>query len=146
MDIFEQRIYELALGFRTALETCPRTLLPTTFAEFPRGSCGDTSLLLGTFLKDNDCGYFMYVSAVRGAHKDNSWETHGWLVQGDLVVDITADQFCEVRDSVIVTRDSEWHRQFFIDHCSPGDFRSYDQSTYTMLASVYDMIVDRARK
>ena len=50
-----------AAQFRTALEECERRLLPITFEDFPRGSCGDATLLLAKFLQDSGLGMFDYI-------------------------------------------------------------------------------------
>ncbi|MBK1688899.1 hypothetical protein CKO37_15505 [Rubrivivax gelatinosus] len=97
----------LAIAFRAAIETADRQQLTRDFRDFPGGACGDTSLLLGQYLLDRGCGPFRYVEGRRGDHH------HSWLQQGSLVVDITADQFPDCDEAVIVLRDgSPWHERF----------------------------------
>jgi hypothetical protein len=38
--------------------------------------------------------------------------SHVWIEQNGLIVDVTADQFDDVDDPVIVTRDGAWHSEF----------------------------------
>ena len=39
--------------------------------------------------------------------------THAWIDQGGLIVDITADQFDDIDDAVIVTFDRSWYDRRF---------------------------------
>ena len=48
LDLLRER----ATNFRDAIERCERSSLPITFENFPCGSCGDVTLLLGTFLSE----------------------------------------------------------------------------------------------
>ena len=77
--------------------------------QFPRGCCGIASELLGRYLTDTKLGSWDYVAgeAPRGRG------THGWVDQGRLIVDITADQFDDVDSPVIVTFDRSWYDRRF---------------------------------
>ena len=136
-----ERLRATAREFRLAIEHLDRSVLPVTFENFPRGSCGDAVLLLGTYLLDNGYGEFGYVLGERGDHQANTWSSHTWLEKQNLVVDITADQFPEISDKVIVCLDSEWHRQFNgkIEH--KADYRIYDSRTAASLNNVYNEIL-----
>jgi hypothetical protein len=59
------RIRDLAKRLRAAIEACDLTTLPITFHEFPRGSCGDASLILAKHLKDNVNGSWKRTPPVR---------------------------------------------------------------------------------
>jgi len=119
------KVNMLSNQFRHAFEQC-RLKLSVCFQRFPNGSCGDATLLLGSYLKDKDCGKFIWVKAVRG-RKGKDWTTHGWLKQGDILVDITADQFPEIEEKVIVKTQSEWHASFeIIDENQIADYRLCD--------------------
>ncbi|EGQ9441053.1 hypothetical protein F1K75_18490 [Vibrio cholerae] len=80
---------------------------------FPGGCCGDTSQLLGLFLKQNydkDC---TYISA-RGLG-NNRDQSHAWLQCDGYIIDITADQFNSIGynlDKVIISESSEFHENF----------------------------------
>jgi hypothetical protein len=115
----------LARRMRTAFDQLPRGHLPYSMQQFPAGACGDTSILLGAYLVD--CGHlgFEYICGTRGDHDAGDWTTHAWLARGDLVVDITADQFVDAPAGVIVESPSIWHRQFDCDPGTPSDFRAY---------------------
>ncbi|NOT99971.1 MAG: hypothetical protein HOO95_00125 [Gallionella sp.] len=121
MDI--KVIEKIAHRMRDSIKAIPREQLPFPMSSFPIGACGDASLLLGAYLVD--CGYhnFLYISGERGTYTDNSWTSHAWVAKGELVIDITADQFADAPASVIVASPSAWHQQFEIESSSPSDFR-----------------------
>jgi hypothetical protein len=103
-------IRELAKEVRDALV---RTRLEQIISlqDFPAGSCGDASLLLGEYLFEHGQGEWTYVS--RGRRSGS--QSHAWIEKNGLIVDITADQFDDVDDEVIVTEDPTWHGQFASD-------------------------------
>lgn len=74
---------------------------------FPNGWCDDCSRVLGVLLREQGESGFERVVGRRGEHLEKS---HVWLRRGDLIVDITADQFQdEITASVMVTTDHVWH-------------------------------------
>ena len=94
-----------ATQFRSMLERTGAACFQH-FDEFPRGCCGDTCYLLATHLEATGFGRFIY----RVGWRDGC--SHAWLEQDGIIVDITADQFADGPGPVIVTNDSDWHRQF----------------------------------
>lgn len=102
---------------------------------FPRGACGDTSLLFGAYLVDHSITGFKWMSGCRGDVRDNTWTSHAWLQRGNLVVDLTADQFADAPAGVIVMCPSPWHAQFNGEERGSGDFR--DRSNVDQLARLY---------
>ncbi len=126
--------------FRDAIERTDRSRLGVTFDSFPRGSCGDTALLLGHFLKQHGFSDVTYLFGERG-EVNVDWTSHAWLRVEGYVVDITADQFPEVTARVIVARDSNWHRGFEIENEHEGDFSIYDAATVAALGQIYAAIV-----
>ena len=105
----------LSKRFRTAIECSVDDLHSVSLREFPRGSCGDVSDMLGVFLHRTlkiDCEY------VSGWHEDQS---HAWLEVDHRIVDITADQF-KGNEAVIVSADSSFHRMFKVEHRRIPDF------------------------
>jgi hypothetical protein len=132
----EDAIREAAILFRRAILRCPRTDLPT-LKDFPRGSCGDTSILLGEYLYSRSLGLWEYAagSRMRDLH------SHAWIEHGGLIVDITADQFEEIEEPVIVTRDPGWHRQFvYPEPRHPARIGDYDSGTQSWLRPIYERI------
>ena len=112
-----EKIEILATKFRDAIEDYVQDAtkncisLPPSLKSFPEGSCGDTSLLLGIYLRENGINAY-YVHGERGNISDSTWQTHAWLQYGRIIIDITADQFEEIKKNVIVTTDSRWHKSF----------------------------------
>lgn len=102
-------LIEAARRFREAILRCPPKSLGITFESFPRGACGDTSDLLCEYLIDIG---FQNVKYVSGERWDPDYHSHAWVEVDGVIVDITADQFPDVSEPVLVTRDSTWHRQF----------------------------------
>lgn len=141
-DHTQQRLLQLATAFRDAIERADRSCLGITLANFPRGSCGDASLLLGHFLKEHGFTEVTYVLGERG-HAGADWTSHAWLRVEGYIVDITADQFSEVDQRVIVAQRSPWYETFKIEDERHGDFTAYDTSTAANLAHIYAVIAEQ---
>jgi hypothetical protein len=121
MDI--ARVEGIARALRNAIEMCEPTKLP--WPAFPHGACGDTSLILGQVLHDTGIKGFDYVGGNK--HRDNGewYSSHGWLQNGEWIVDITADQFPDVETPVIVTNCSEWHQHWTKSEPTPSTLEAY---------------------
>jgi hypothetical protein len=94
----------MSLQFRKALIKYGIKRLPISFHEFPMGSCGDASLLLGKYLDEMGLGQFDYVCGELGR------QSHAWLEKDGIIVDITADQFDGVVEEIIVTDNNDFHK------------------------------------
>jgi hypothetical protein len=127
-------------AFRAAILRCGRQALPVTLHEFPRGACGDAALLLARYLRDEGFGEFVYVLGLRSDTVGEGCCSHAWLQQGDVVVDITADQFPEVADSVVVMTDRQWYDTFRQNECHSADFDAYDPHTRSDLGNAYQRV------
>jgi hypothetical protein len=128
--------------FRAAIVAFPDTKL-VGLNNFPRGSCGDASVLLGQYLYDAGFGIWDYVS---GERVDDLW-SHAWIEKDGVIVDITADQFDEVDAKVIVTRDHEWHHQFQLrDLRHVAILDMYDEDTCSQLTEAYKRIAAAVKR
>jgi len=138
------QIIEMAMRFRAAIESIPPEARPICMQSFPRGACGDTALLFGAFLVDQEVSGFKYIRGERGSQENDTWTTHAWLQRDDLVVDLTADQFPDAPAGVIVSSQSIWHAQFQTEVGSESDFRQYSgygaNLLYPMYANVLSVI------
>jgi hypothetical protein len=134
------KVEELAKRMRAAIEAVPRERLPPSMSAFPAGSCGDASLLLGTYLVDSGISDFEYICGDRGSHVDNTWTSHAWLARGALIVDITADQFEDAPGKVIVSTESVWHRDFEAERGQPSDFRVWNGPGTYHLHTMYAVL------
>lgn len=139
-DIDTQLIELNVCKFRRALENCPKNLLPISFERFPIGSCGDATLLLGKYLQKKGFGDFDYILGESGTHSDDTWHSHAWLQKGELIIDITADQFADFEQPVIVTINSPWHKKYRIKDVHPADYEIYDDYTKATLAVAFHSV------
>jgi hypothetical protein len=132
---------KLATEFRAAIERCPRDRLPIGFREFPAGACGDASLLLARYLEENGHTGFFYVLGMRNGG------FHAWLSKDGLVIDITADQFSDQHQAVIVALASRWHGSFRVDRRDefPENFGKWDKAAAATLANAYRMVMSQLR-
>ncbi|MHB0704089.1 hypothetical protein ACX4MT_00015 [Roseomonas mucosa] len=130
------KISLLAARFRKAIETCRKAKLPITFQHFPRGSCGDAALLLAKYLEENKIGQFNYMLGRRDDH------SHAWLQNNTVIVDITGDQFPDMKHSIFVSTSSRWHEEFNGEILHVADFELYDPHTRHYLKSAYHLILD----
>ena len=125
---------------RSAIEALPREVLPPPMSSFPKGSCGDVSLLLGAYFKDRGVLGFEYICGARGNHQDNTWTSHAWLSNGALIVDITADQFEDGPGKVIVKEHSLWHATFATEKGQNSDFRAWSGPGTYHLHTMYQVL------
>jgi hypothetical protein len=137
-------IRKLATQFRRAIERCPRSQLPIRFRDFPHGSCGDAALLLAKFLQENGHTDFLYIC------RRCEDQSHAWLQRDDLIVDITADQFPDQQQSVIVAFDSDWHKTFerdpFDEKEQVADFEQYDPRTAAEMRNAYRLCISHLER
>lgn len=104
---------------RSALESFDKSDFPenTSFYQckngFPAGCCGDTSDLIGLYLKSS---YGVHSEYVLGKGLGNNRnQTHAWLMCDGYIIDITADQFNSIgynQECVIISQNSEFHESF----------------------------------
>jgi hypothetical protein len=130
-----------ASDFRAAIEKCDKRSLGIEFDQFPHGSCGAVAELLGKYLRDCGLGDFRYVSGRRHLPGDDQGRSHAWLRQGEVIVDITADQFGEGHGSVVVTTDSSWHDSFGDQHENNAWDERTRMSRHAMLAMILAQLV-----
>ena len=134
----------LAVAFRSAILLSDARRLPFSLRDFPSGACGDASLLLAHFLAEAGLYGAVYVSGL--------WErySHAWLELGNLIIDITADQFTadpqaalvldglpETPDGVLVTTSRDWHSRFEEARRSVARIDVYDDTTNRLLEKAY---------
>jgi hypothetical protein len=134
-----------AMRFRLAIERCDPKQLTICMQDFPAGSCGDATPLLGTYFIEEGLGTFTYVLGERAADNINGRHSHAWLEADGVIVDITADQFVENDQKVIVTGHSDWHATFERDEMQPhaADYRVYDPHTVASLGRAYGAILTK---
>ncbi|MGE8296000.1 MAG: hypothetical protein ACN6PH_10680 [Pseudomonas sp.] len=122
--------------FRQAIQKIPASGRPIDFRNFPSGSCGSTSELIGTYLEGLGFGKFYYVHGSKPGI-----ESHAWIKQGRLIVDLTADQFHEINIPVMVLDESPWHNEFEISACHAIDLVATDKTAFLPLLPFYEKIL-----
>jgi hypothetical protein len=135
-------IKTLAEKLRAAILATPREERPISLRDFPHGSCGDATLLLGTYLSEHGLGDFMYISAARSTPAGGIW-THGWAEQDELIVDITACQFPEIQATVIVDSNSSWHATFERKESHRAHINAFDGPEMPALRRYYARLKEK---
>jgi hypothetical protein len=120
------RLRDCAARFRDAIERCDPQQLSIAMQDFPKGSCGDAVPLLGTYLAEQGLGKFTYVLGRRDCGGINGQHFHAWLEADGIIIDITADQFLEIDQKVIVATQSDWHATFEREEKDPADYRIFE--------------------
>ena len=137
-----KEIEDIAIKFRNVILSTEKDSRPIGLQDFPNGSCGDASRLLGTYLEEKGFGKFFVVSGERGSKQDNKWKSHTWLKNDALIVDITADQFDEIKSAVIVAEKSFFHDTFEIVGTSYSNFWPTDKHCGAPLRPFYLVLKD----
>lgn len=132
------KIRKLCIDIRDAIIKLEPEELPNSsfLLRFPYGCCGDASNLLAKYLRDNNIES-EYVWGMRGE------QSHAWLESGELIIDITADQFPEIKEKILVTTDKSWHREFKGQRRSDGDFEKFEPYNKNRLVTIYKNILKR---
>lgn len=126
MSIDLTKIEDMANRMRTAIESIPPKERLERMRDFPKHEGGDAALLMGAYLIDMGFEGFVRVTGRRGAKERMNRAPHHWLARESLVVDITADQFWDNPQPVIVADPSRWHRLFRLeDDTNDSDFRKW---------------------
>lgn len=87
-------IYDLAYEFRNAFMIARKQIKCSPYCAFPRGCCGVASELLSQYLYEKGiCDIEIFDGDYYYDYHENKYP-HSWiLVDGKIIVDITADQF-----------------------------------------------------
>lgn len=109
LELISQKAFEV----RKKLDGPLRT---GKFARFPDGCCRDASYELALVLAEAGVRKSCLVSGESSDTKIN-YSTHAWLEVGEIIVDITGDQFNSrlelQRPAVFVSTDRSWHQGTF---------------------------------
>jgi len=132
------KIREYSLEFRIALEKLKENeiLESKHFMRFPRGCCGDTSDLLAKYLLSKG----IETSYAWGIYNGHS---HGWLVYQNYIIDITADQFDEIKEKVVVTTDPTWYLKFKNTTKKIEAFVDFNTFNHERLSLIYETILSK---
>ncbi len=136
-------ILELVKVFKRALmeELDQSKSVEAELSHFPYGSCEATSQMLALFLESRGIDEVTYTR--------NEWGDyiHYWVVvNNETLIDLTAHQFPDCNDELIVTERSSFHDQFKCLESFPPNLESLDRfgSRYGY-KPCYDSILRRAK-
>jgi len=82
-------------------------------------------LLLNALIEEELGSSGQYVGGLRAVDRTS----HAWLELDGFIVDVTADQFPDASQPVVVTRDRSWHKQFEENTRQSASLFGYDCST-----------------
>lgn len=81
------------------------------FRNFPRACCGDASLLLWKYIQNKFKGRFDGYICYKNGVSNGCW--HAWLeFENNIIIDITADQFKDIEENVLITTNRRFHNRF----------------------------------
>ncbi|WP_141505724.1 hypothetical protein [Paenibacillus luteus] len=122
--------------FRDAFENMSIEFFPDSsfFSRFPSGCCGDSSHLLAKYFKDSGLSPY-YVCGWKGS------QSHAWIQVDNLIIDITADQFDDVSDRVILTEYSVWHSEFVVSDRYLSDFEQHNVQSAKRYGIIYENVL-----
>ena len=129
----KEQLKKLALDVRNAIEKMDISEFPDScsFERFPRGCCGDSSDLLSKHYMLNGI-MAEYVCGI-----NEKGQSHAWLEHKGFIIDITADQFEEIKDKVLVTDERGWHKQFKEIERQIHDYESFNRRNKERLSKIF---------
>jgi hypothetical protein len=132
----QEKLHVIGKRIREIIEVTPQNKRTSWMMKFPAGACGDCSLIVGTYLIKNGFENVEYVVGVDGD------QSHAWLECDGFIVDITADQFGNGINPVIVTKDKSWHSKFADQERNVCDFREYQDPTIYELYDFSEIMLE----
>ncbi len=132
-------IFQYAKRFRQAIEklTTNDIIESQWFGEFPKGCCGDTTMLLARYLLENQAIQTKYQWGIFNK------QTHAWLEleRNKMIIDITADQFDDVDEEVVFTDNKEWYEKFKNSNIPNAAFTEFQGPNKVRLEKLYSKII-----
>ena len=84
------------------------------FDNFPSNCCEFSSMMFARFLIEEQGYNFTDILMVKGQCKKAHHQLHLWLEVKEYVCDMTAGQFHDAPERIIIAKRSFWHNQFQI--------------------------------
>lgn len=132
------KLRKLAARVKRALEQVAHNSPNPALENFPKGSCRLACYVLGTILEDKGFGQWEIVAGERGSVDAGTYQTHAWLEGAGVLVDITASQFDEVEEGVIVSCiGSRWHGVWEITDRDPANIWPSEETAQVPAWPVY---------
>ena len=126
MGIDYHQLVDACKAVRSAAQKVSNEKKIWYFSPFPRGWCGCVSRVLGAWLSEKYPNEkFYYVCGRRNG-------THAWIEYDEIILDITADQFEDCNEEIIVKPyvESQFHQSFEIESkhlCYATDKDEYEE-------------------
>ena len=111
-----QRASNLAYALRSEIQAIESSERPIRLKLFPRGSCGDASLILHSLINDAGIAGSRTAHATRVGADGMSWPTHAWVELSGVILDITPDQFPDGGETIYVGPASPFYDSFVVDY------------------------------
>jgi hypothetical protein len=110
------------------------------FCDFPKGKCLMAAYLVGDYLHQQ-----LDIPLNRIQIAINSWRngSHAWTMLDEIIIDITADQFDDCSEQVIVSRKSAWHRTWSQPEFEEPELLAGNDFTDPMWSILYQHILRR---
>ena len=124
------------IKFREILDQMNWSSMPIQFQNFPSGTCGDISDILAEYLYSLGIKPIQYVCGMRGD------ASHAWLEIDGLAVDITADQFEEISDKVLIQPPNIWHSKYEIESTRKAGYSHFTGPAVADLIRVHGEIME----
>ena len=109
-------LIKIAKNFRNKLEDFIKSssiYIGDELRNFPGGACQISSAMLGLHLVELGYENVLIQSGKRQILGDFNFENHCWLILDEqIIIDITADQFEDCNTEIIVTSQSDFHNTF----------------------------------
>ncbi len=134
-----ETIERIAEALRSAMEVADFSKnCGSSLRNFPRECCNYASDLLLIFFAESRVDGFTSVLGSR-PDTDKLDAGHVWVQRGDLVVDITADQFPGQNLKPVIVGESEWHRSRYLK--DEGPLNENIIQVYRRITSIYDQVI-----
>lgn len=125
---------KLVIEFRRALDQIDWSSMPCGFKEFPTGTCGDISDILAEHLYQNGIENVTYVCG------RSNGGIHAWLEVDGTAIDVTADQFEDMEDKVLIQSPEVWHHKYEIENRRKAGYRDMNGPAVSGLVTVHTEI------
>ena len=111
----DEGLKEIASRVRTAILKAISDIgnVGNGFKNFPSGSCEAASVIAGMYLQKIGFGEVVLKVGKRPTDQEGSYNNHIWLmVSNKYIFDITADQYDDCDEEIIVSESSPFHNTF----------------------------------
>jgi hypothetical protein len=142
--LLRTQLEALAAAARAGLEGMTPVQRGISFQNFPRGTCGPASELMGRIVLERLGIEGTYVCG--SAHPSlREQQSHAWIEVGPYIVDLTHDQFSGNGLTGWVFDDSPWHALFERDEhrlcIDPKNWMQYPHQAYAAIRAACDRLV-----